>query len=67
MSSEPSEVAHIIAAGLQVLQGGRVKGQKNIIGASKTAAYDAVDDFLDDLDGFEELLVQFPSTPQEWQ
>lgn len=64
---DPIKVEHIVAAGLRVLSGGRVKDQKHIVGTSRTAAYDAVDDFIDAVNEAEELAIRFPSTVPEWQ
>ena len=65
--SEPIRVEHIVAAGLRVLSGGRVKDQRHIVGTSRTAAYDAVDDFIDAVNGCDSLAINFPSSAAGWQ
>ena len=46
-STEPITPTHIMVAGLRVLYGGRTIDQGRIVGTGRTAAYDAVDDFID--------------------
>jgi hypothetical protein len=65
--SEPILVEHIIAVGLRVLSGGRIKDQKWIVGSSKTAAYDAFNDFVDAVNYAPELAIDLPQTPDEWE
>jgi hypothetical protein len=65
--SEPILVQHIVAAGLRALAGGRVKDQRHIIGSSRSAAYEAVDDFIDAVNGAHELDIHLPQTLAEWQ
>jgi len=60
--SEPIRVEHIVAAGLRVLSGGRTKDQRHIIGSSRTAAYDAVDDFINAVNSAPELDIKLPLT-----
>jgi hypothetical protein len=45
--SEPIQVEHITAIGLRCLAGGRPKDMRHIMGTSTSAAYDALDDFID--------------------
>lgn len=65
--SDPILVEHIIATGLRVLAGGRTKDQRHIIGTSLSAAYDAVDDFIDAVNSAPELDIYLPQTTEEWQ
>ena len=46
-SDGPILVEHIIAIGLRILQGGRPKDMRHIFGTSRSAAYAALDDFID--------------------
>jgi hypothetical protein len=46
-ANEPISVEHIVAVGLRVLSGGRVKDQHHIVGSSLDAAYKAFDNFVD--------------------
>lgn len=64
--SEPISVEHITAIGLRVLAGGRTKDQRHIIGTSLTAAYDAVDDFIDAVNCAPELDIHLPQTMADW-
>ena len=64
--SEPISVKHITAIGLRVLSGGRTKDQRHIMGTSLTAAYNAVDDFIDAVNSAPELDIHLPQTTAEW-
>jgi len=65
-SSEPITPTHIMVAGLRVLYGGRTIDQSRIVGTGRTAAYDAVDDFIDAVNSASELDIRRPYTPEEW-
>ena len=52
---------------MRVLAGGRTKDQRHIIGTSLSAAYDAVDDFIDAVNSAPELDIHLPQTTDEWQ
>jgi hypothetical protein len=66
-SSEPIAVEHMVAAGLRVLQGGRAKDQRHIVGSSRAACYAMVDDFIDAVNSAPELDIKFPQNPDEWR
>jgi len=55
-----------MAVGLRVLSGGRTKDQRHIIGSSRSAAYKAVDDFVEAVNLSPELAIAMPATPEEW-
>ena len=63
---DPILVEHIMAVGLRVLSGGRTKDQRHIIGSSRSAAYKAVDDFVEAVNLSPELAIAMPATPEEW-
>jgi hypothetical protein len=63
---DPILVEHIMAVGLRVLSGGRTKDQRHIIGSSRSAAYKAVDDFVEAVNLAPELAIAMPATPEEW-
>ena len=65
-SDGPILVEHIIAIGLRVLAGGRTVDQRHIIGSSLSAAYDAVDDFIDAVNTAPELDIHLPQTDEQW-
>jgi len=65
--SEPISVEHIAAIGLRVLSGGRPKDQRLIYGTSTSAAYDAVDDFIDAVNCAPELDIHLPQTLEDWK
>ena len=64
--SEPILVEHIIAIGLRRLGGGQIKDQRHIIGTSKTAAYQAFDDFVNAINQHPELDIKQPQSHEEW-
>jgi hypothetical protein len=66
-SSQPILVEHIVATGLRVLAGGRVKDQRHIIGSCLTAGYVATDDFIDAVNSAPELDIRLPQTVEEWR
>ena len=65
--SEPIQVEHITAIGLRCLQGGRPKDMRHIMGTSTSAAYDALDDFIDAVICAPELDIHLPQTEADWR
>ena len=65
--SQAITTRHIIALGLRALGGGRLSDIRHIIGCSKSAAYVALDDFVDAVNTCPELDINFPATAAEWK
>jgi len=63
---EPILVEHIIAIGLRGLQGGRPKDLRHVVRTCRTAAYDALNDFIDAVNMAPELAINMPETPEQW-
>jgi len=66
-ANEPISGEHIVAVGLRVLSGGRVKDQRDIVETSLDATYKAFDDFVDALNSCLELDIKMPQSPKEWE
>jgi hypothetical protein len=66
-AKEPISVEHIVAVGLRVLSGGRVKDQRHNVGTSLDATYKAFDDFVDAINSCLELDIKMPQSPEEWE
>jgi hypothetical protein len=66
-STGPILVEHIVALGLRSLAGGRIMDIRHIIGASSSASYKALDDFVNAVNATPELDIKFPSSPEEWK
>jgi hypothetical protein len=66
-AEEPILVEHIVAVGLRVLSGGRVKDQRHIVGTSLDATYKAFDDFVDAVNSCLELDIKMPQSSEEWE
>ncbi len=66
-SSGPIMVEHIIALGLRSLSGGRLLDVRHVIGASLSASYRALDDFINAVNSTPELDINFPNSPEGWK
>ena len=65
--SEPILVEHIISLGLRLLAGGQVSNVRHIMGVSRSAAYEAFDDFVDAVNSHPDLAINFPNSTEEWK
>ena len=63
----PILVEHIISLGLRVLAGAQIEDMRHIIGVSKAAAYQAIDDFVDAVNTHPNLAINFPKSPEQWR
>lgn len=66
-STGPILVDHITALGLRALAGGRIQDLRHIIGASVSASYNALVDFVNAVNTTPELDINFPNSPEEWK
>lgn len=67
-SAQAIQPEHIVALGLRALGGGRLSDIRHIVGCSRSAAYAALDDFVNAVNSCPELdVINFPKTAAEWK